>query len=466
MSKPAILNFVVAKSAFGITTHASVSRLFLHYQPTSCYAKRLAWRANSTSGTFGTLGSNSTRGKLSQQFLRKEWYSYPCRYRKKQALSTTSTLRVRMSASETSSTRWVTHSYGDVGNLKLEEFVPAQPVGNEVRIRVRAIGLNFADVIAVLGFYTAAGDPPFCPGFEISGVVDAVGENVTQFAPNDRVYALVRFGAYTTSVNVDYRRVRSLPSGWSFEEGAAFGAQVFTAWYSLCALGGIPSNGERPLLTTSERKVVLVHSAAGGVGLNLVKMVQKVGGEVVAVVGSERKIGTLQDHGIDREHIIVRGQDDRDGFEEAVRKILGGDGVDVVVDSLLGDYFDAGYRLLNRGGRYILMGSASIVPSGTVSILRGGLKNLIQLGWKFLRRPKLDLLSTIDEGKTISSFNLVYYFNDYELLERGFSEIEAMQLAKPTVGKTYRFKEAPDALRYFQSGQNVGKIVLTVDDES
>eukprot|EP00178_Gracilaria_changii_P027067 TRINITY_DN840_c0_g1_i1.p1 TRINITY_DN840_c0_g1~~TRINITY_DN840_c0_g1_i1.p1 ORF type:complete len:385 (-),score=47.74 TRINITY_DN840_c0_g1_i1:2312-3466(-) len=369
-----------------------------------------------------------------------------------------------MSVAQVCSERWVTRSFGDVGNLHLEQCTTAVPAENEVRIRVKAVGLNFADVIAVLGFYEAAGDPPLCPGFEVSGVVDAVGEHVTDFAANDHVYAVVRFGAYSTIINVDHRCTRRLPSGWSFEQGAASGAQRFTAWYALCVLGGIPSNGERPMLPTSERKVVLVHSAAGGVGLNLVKMVQRVGGEVVAVVGSEAKVAALQNHGVDRAHIIVRGQDDRDGFETAVRNILDGDGVDVVVDSLLGDYFEPGYDALNRGGRYVLMGSSSIVPSGTVSLLKGGVKNLIELGWKFLRRPKLDLLSSINKGKTISCFNLVYFFEEYQLLERGFSEIEAMQLDKPTVGKTFQFKEAPDALRYFQSGQNVGKIVLTVDE--
>ncbi|CAN8064998.1 unnamed protein product [Agarophyton chilense] len=371
-----------------------------------------------------------------------------------------------MSLSDISSKRWVTHSYGDVDNLKLETCTVPLPAENEVRIRVRAIGLNFADVIAVLGFYPPAADPPFCPGFEVCGVVDAVGEQVTTFAPNDHVFALMRFGAYTTISNVHHRLVRPLPDGWSFEQGAAFGAQVFTAWYALCVLGGIPSDGTRPILLTSERKVVLIHSAAGGVGLNLVKMVQKVRGQVIAVVGSESKLAVLQQHAVDRQHIIIRGQDDQAGFEQAVRNILDGHGVDVLVDSLLGSYFNAGYSLLNRGGRYILMGSGSLIPSGTISLLKGGLKNLIELGWKFIRRPKLDLLSSIDEGKTISSFNLVYFFDDFELIERGFREIEAMELTRPTVAKTYPFEEATDALKYFQSGQSVGKIVLIVADEN
>lgn len=335
-----------------------------------------------------------------------------------------------------------------------------------MRIRSRAIGLNFADVLATLGLYEAAGNPPFCPGFEVSGVVDAIGEGVEGIHVNDRVYAMVRFGTCTTAINVDHRYVRPVPDDWSFQEAAAFATQAVTAWYALCVLGGIPSNGDRPLQPTSKRKIVLVHSAAGGVGLNLVEMVKRVGGEIVAVVGSAAKIPTLEAHGVSRERIIVRGLDDKDGFEPKVREILGGSGVDVVVDSLLGDYFQGGYDLLNLGGRYIAMGSASLTPSGTLSILKGGLANLVKLGFRFLNRPKLDLLSNIGQNKTVSGFNLFYLFDNHELLSTGYSEIEAMELPKPVVGKTYPFENAPDAMRFFQAGQSIGKIVLEVGAES
>lgn len=330
-----------------------------------------------------------------------------------------------------------------------------------MRILSKAIGLNFADVLATHGLYEAAGNPPFCPGFEVSGVVDAVGEAVEGIHVNDRVHAMVQFGTCATAINVDYRYVRPIPDDWTFPEAAAFAAQAITAWYALCVVGGIPSNGDRPLQPTSKRKIVLVHSAAGGVGLNLVEMVKKVGGEIVAVIGSAAKIPTLEAHGVSRERIIVRGLDDQNGFEQKVKEILGGSGVDVVVDSLLGDYFQGGYNLLNIGGRYVAMGSASLMPSGTLSILKGGLANLIKLGVRFLSRPKLDLLFNIGQNKTIAGFNLFYLFDNHELINTAYSEIAAMNLPKPVVGKIFPFEDAPDAMRFFQSGRSIGKIVLS-----
>lgn len=325
--------------------------------------------------------------------------------------------------------------------------------------------MNFADVFATLGLYEAAGEPPICPGFEVSGVVAAVGEDVQGISVDDRVFAIVRFGAYTSDINVDSTFVRPIPDKWSFRESVAFGAQAFTAWYALCVLGGIPSNGDAPLHVTSARKVVLVHSAAGGVGLQLVEMINKVGAELVAVVGSIEKVKTLQERGVDRERIIVRGVDDKKGFDVKVREILGGDGVDVVVDSLLGAYFEKGYSLLNVGGRHVVMGFATIMPSGPLGLLRGGLKNVANVAWKFVTRPKLDVATMINQNKTVSGFNLSYLFDRTDLLSKGFREIEAMELRTPLIGTIYPFEEAPHALKFFQSGKSVGKIVLQVQED-
>lgn len=125
--------------------------------------------------------------------------------------------------------------------------------------------MNFADCFALLGLYDLAGQPPFTPGFEVSGVIDAVGNEVADFRPGHRVWAIRRFGCYATAVNIDGEYVRRIPDGWTFAEGAAYPVQAFTAWYALCELGGMPSvvEGSAGLLT-SERRAVLIHSAAGG----------------------------------------------------------------------------------------------------------------------------------------------------------------------------------------------------------
>lgn len=344
---------------------------------------------------------------------------------------------------------------------------------------MRAVGLNFADVYSVLGLYPLAGQPPFTPGFEVSGVVDAVGRNSTSFSVGDRVFALTRFGGYCTVLNVVQSQVVRLKEGWTYAEGAAWPCQALTAWYSLCVLGGI-RRGDDCRLLTSRHKRVLVHSAAGGVGLMLVKLVRAVGGDVVATVGSAEKVRTLTACGVRPERIFVRGVDDKDaGLEVAVRKRLAAEkeengstvegdedegGVDVVVDGAMGNYFREGWRLLNSGGRYIVMGSASLMPSGALGWMH--LRNVLTLAWRFVTRPRLDLVAAINENKSVSAFNLGALFWREEVVKRGLGDLEELCGDKrPMVGRVFDFEEAREALQFFQTGKSVGKLVLLVDQD-
>lgn len=342
---------------------------------------------------------------------------------------------------------------------------------DELRLSVRAIGLNFADVFATLGIYPAAGRPPFTPGFEACGIVDAVGANVTQFKPGDRVCALTKFGAYTALLNVRATRTRHLPDDWSFADGAAFYAQALTAWYALFVLGGLPvSRDAHSRFITSPHRAVLIHSAAGGVGLRLVEIVRKIGGLAVCTVGSESKVAVLTERGVPRERIIVRGVDDaKHGFLKTVReKCLGGTGargLDVVVDSVLGDYFEPGYRALNAGGRYIVMGSASIIPQGAIAGGLVALWNFVGVMLGFYRRPRVDVVKLMDQNKTVAGFNVGRLFEENQLFDDFFGELDQLELQKATIGKTFAFEEAPEALKYFQTGKSVGKLVLTIGQQ-
>eukprot|EP00177_Eucheuma_denticulatum_P004816 GFKZ01008746.1.p1 GENE.GFKZ01008746.1~~GFKZ01008746.1.p1 ORF type:complete len:392 (-),score=42.46 GFKZ01008746.1:630-1778(-) len=366
--------------------------------------------------------------------------------------------------------RYVTRSFGDFANLRLEHEVLPPPKPHEVRIKTRAVGMNFADCFALLGLYELAGNPPFTPGFEVSGVIEAVGSDVVDFSSGDRVWAICRFGCYATAMNIDSEYVRKLADDWTFAEGAAYPAQAFTAWYALCELGGMPcgvGGSAGPL--TSERRAVLVHSAAGGGGSKLVRMVLEIGGVPVCTVGNEEKAKMLMEcFGLKREQIVVRGVDDAAvGLESVVReRALGSHGgVDVVVDSVLGRYFAPGFALLNPGGRYIVMGSANMMPSGSISLWRlSGWCNLIRLAWKWVWRPRLDLVNAINQNKTVSAFNVGSLFAERKLLRKGFEALDGMNLGKPIVGMEFPFSEAVQALRYFQGGQSVGKVVLTLDE--
>ncbi|CAN0151662.1 unnamed protein product [Discosporangium mesarthrocarpum] len=185
---------------------------------------------------------------------------------------------------------------GRISRLKIEEEILPPPPTGQMRIRVKAVGLNFADIFACLGLYGATPKGAFTPGLEFSGLVEAIGPNVTDFCPGDRVYGVTRFGAYASHLNSPSYFVRKLPDSWSFEEGASFVVQGLTAWHGLVGLGHL-NPGE----------TVLVHSAAGGVGLHAMDICQKRGALAIGTVGSHEKVDFLMEKcKLRRSQVLVR----------------------------------------------------------------------------------------------------------------------------------------------------------------
>lgn len=195
----------------------------------------------------------------------------------------------------------------------------------------------------------------------------------------------------------------------------------------------------------------------------LLDLIRHIGGQVVATVGHSDKVPILNHRGLSRDQIIVRGTDDTHGFENAVRKQFHGDGVDVVIDPVMGNYFDPGWRLLNRGGRYILMGSSSVVPSRSLRMRKIG--TAASKAWRQIRRPKLDLLTFSNQNRTLSALNIGALFSCSDLLRDGFEELAQMDLRRPLVSKTFEFSGLIEAMQAFQAGFAAGKIVVLVDVE-
>ena len=173
----------------------------------------------------------------------------------------------------TQRTQWVTHA-GDLSNMVMETSELPDPGLTEVQISVQNCGFNFADLFACLGLYSATPKGKFTPGLEFAGVITKIGgppgvemQRARGFAVGDKVMGATRFGGYSTDLNIDTRYIRKLPSGWSMREGAAFLTQCLTAWYGLIELGNIGHN--------ERGATVLVHSAAGGVGLFACDIVRK-----------------------------------------------------------------------------------------------------------------------------------------------------------------------------------------------
>lgn len=344
---------------------------------------------------------------------------------------------------------------GSLGGLRRRSESLPEPLPGEARVRVKAIGLNFADIFACLGLYSAAPEGAFIPGLELAGVVEALGpaaspagsvdEPRPAVLPGDRVIGLTRFGAYASAVNLDVRHLLPIPPEWSFAEAAAFPVQALTAWYGLIELGALEPGDS-----------VLVHSAAGGVGLNALAIVAARDARVIATVGRAAKRDFLVErYGLSRDQVIVRDRRTFGAQLDGALAALRADGFDLVLDAVAGPFFRPAYERLRPEGRLVLYGAADFMP-------RRSRPDYLRLALKYLRRPRLDLLRMIPENRSVMAFNLIWLWDRVDRLRRAYDQIAGFARKPPFVGRRFPFAEAPAALRHLQSGESIGKVVLEV----
>ncbi len=333
--------------------------------------------------------------------------------------------------------RYTIHS-GSLKILKLREDALPAPAAGEVQVSVKAVGLNFADVSAIWGLYKAAPKEEFTPGLEYSGIVEAVGEGVAHWRPGDRVMGVTRFGGYTTGLNIDARYVVPIPPAWDFHQGASYLVQTLTAYYGMSELGNIQKG-----------QTVLIHSVAGGVGLQALKIAKALECFVVGTVGNPGKVELARATGCDR--VLVRGGN----FEAELREALGGRPLELVMDTVGGRYFSIPFRMLAPMGRLIVVGSSRYASVGN----RPNIFNLLR---HYLTRPMVDPQNLPNQNKGLFGFNLIYLYERADLMHRLLGELDALNLPAPHVGHVFPFEQLAEATRLFQSGKTMGKVVLEV----
>ncbi len=325
---------------------------------------------------------------------------------------------------------------GNLSSFKLVEKESDEIGSGEVRVDVKCIGLNFADVLAGIGLYKAAPKDAFVPGLEFSGVVTEVGENIQVHKVGDRVMGVTRFGAYTTEIVVPEQQVFSIPYEWSFAEAASYLVSVLTAYYALVYLGQAKAD-----------ETVLIHSAAGGVGGHAVEIAGSLGLHIIGTTGTEEKRALLEKT---CDEVIVRDTN----FEKELKNVLDGSQLNIVMECIGGSVMQTGFELLAPRGRMVIYGAADFIN-------KGPRPNWLQVGLKYLRRPRIDMMNL--KNKTVSGFNLIYLFDHLEQAGKVLEKVNALNLRKPMIGKTYSFNELPSALEYLQSGKSVGKVVVIID---
>lgn len=328
---------------------------------------------------------------------------------------------------------------GSITDLKLQTELLETPKPDEVCVKVKAVGLNFADIFAIQGLYSATPQGSFIPGLEFSGEIIAVGAAVTEWQVGDNVMGATKFGGYVSHINIHHRYVLPLPSGWSFEAGAGFLVQGLTAYYALTVLGNL-----------QQGMTVLIHSAAGGVGILANRICKKLDAYTIGTVSTAEKVQFLQQQeGYDA--VIVRNH----AFLKKLQQALGGRALLLVLECIGGQVLMQGWKAMAPMGRMVVYGSASFTPHGNKP-------NYLSLYLKYLKRPKIDPLRLPTQNKSLLGFNLIYLYVQTDLMHQMLDGLLALGLAPQHIGHVFKFEDMHTAIRLFQSGKTIGKVVVTL----
>jgi NADPH2:quinone reductase len=328
----------------------------------------------------------------------------------------------------------VVAEHGPLENLKLGELPDPVPKPGEVLVDIRAASVNFPDLLVIAGTYQKLPQRPFAPGKDFSGVVAAVGAGVDDLKPGDRVMAQAEYGAYAAKAAVPAGQCSVMPDRMTFAEAAAIGLVYTTAHLALVERAGLKAGDK-----------VLVNGAAGGVGLAAVQLAKAKGATVVASVSTEEKAKVARAAGAD---FVVRTDvpDLRESFRKQVFDAVGPKGVDIIVDPVGGDVFDASLRAIAWGGRLVIVGFAA----GRIPEVKAGLllvKNISLVG-----------LQASD-----------YRDRDKAKLRAVHQDIFALYSAgkvKPLITGTFPLAQYREALRVVQARKVLGKVVIMMSDEA
>lgn len=330
--------------------------------------------------------------------------------------------------------------FGGPGVFTMAERPDPAPESGQLLVRVKAAGINFADIIARMGMYPDAPELPMLIGYEVAGDIEKVGEGVEGFEAGQRVFSLTMFGGYAEMAAVPAEWARPIPDGMSYEKAAAIPVNYLTAYHSLVYMGSLKPH-----------ETVLVHAAAGGVGTASIQIANAIGAGVIGTA-SPSKFDYIREMGV--EHIINYREQD---FEKEVKRITEGRGVDIVMDSLGGRQLMKSYRCLAPGGRLVTFGMSTVVT--------GPKRNLLKAAREVLAVKKFHPMKLFNDNKAVIGVNLKRMEKRPDILSRQTDEliklIESGHI-HPVVDKTFPLESAGEAHQYIQDRKNKGKVILTV----
>ncbi|MBI37817.1 MAG: hypothetical protein CL568_09570 [Alphaproteobacteria bacterium] len=317
--------------------------------------------------------------------------------------------------------------WGNPDSLILGESDSPEPGAGEVKIRVRAAGVNYADLVLIRGQYQEKPDFPFSPGLEGAGEVLEIGEEVTNLSVGQRVMAVTSKGAFAEEAIVPSNGIFSIPDGMDYFDAAVFPVAYGTSHLALKERGNLKPG-----------ETLLVLGAAGGVGLTAIECGKAIGAKVIAAASSDEKLNLTKSYGAD--HTINYLTED---LRSVVREVTDGKGVDMVYDPVGGEFSLKAMRSLAQQGRYLVIGfAAGDIPSFPANYLL--IKNISVIGiyWGWYRT------------------------NQTEIFRKSFSELSKWYsegLVSPHVSQKFSLSEAPEALSVLETRKAMGRLVIDID---
>lgn len=326
---------------------------------------------------------------------------------------------------------------GSPSTIRVAEMPMPEPKQGQVRVKVVFAGINFADLLMRLGFYQPRPPYPFTPGYEVSGIIDALGDDESQFTIGQRVVAAMSTGGQSSHVVVDAQRVLPLPEEISLETAAAMPVTYLTAHHMLHHLGHL-----------DEHESVLIHGGAGGVGTAALQLCQWAGVRKVWATASGSKSEIIESYGgraIDRHN-----QD----FVSIVKKETDNQGVDHILDPIGGDNLTRSLSVLKEGGRLYTYGMSAVAPTSKRSILRSF------LAWR--KTPAFDPLRLMTRNRGVFGIHMGTWKNEAVMLKQLERIMEGVLTGalNPVIDSIFDVEDVAEAHQYLHDGKNVGKVLL------
>ena len=327
----------------------------------------------------------------------------------------------------------MSHEPGGPETLKLTELVTPEPGPGQLRIAVKAAGVNFPDTLIIRDLYQFRPPRPFAPGGEVAGIVEAVGEKVSNFKPGDRVLSGGINGGFATHFIADAARTNKIPDAMPFDEAAGFMLTYGTSHYAL---------KDRANIKSGESLFIL--GAAGGVGAAAIELGKAFGAKVVAGVSSDDKAAFCKDLGADETLVYPRAldRDSQKALSGEIKKLCGGEGADVVYDAVGGDYAEPSVRALGWEGRYLVVGFPAGIPKIPLNLTLLKSCQIVGVFWGAftMRNP---------------AKNAEYVAELFDFYKQG--------KIKPRITASFALEDAAKALDLLQDRKATGKVVLNLE---